>query len=59
MSILAVPCAIMVLSVGCLAGCRSEGRLDDVKVDGSMTTVLGTGSGYSGGGGQMRTGISF
>lgn len=59
MRIFLFPFAIMLLSVCCLAGCLSEDRLDDVKVDGSMTTVLGTGSGYSGGGGQMRTGISF
>ncbi len=59
MRIFLFPLAVTLLFACCLTGCLSEDRLDDVKIDGSMTTVLGTGSGYSGGGSQMRTGISF
>lgn len=57
MRIYLFPFALMLLC--CLAGCLSEDRLSDIKVDGSMSTVLGTGSSYSGGGSQMRTGMSF
>ena len=53
------PLVVMLLFACGLTGCLSEDRLDSVKVDGSMTTVLGTGSGHSGAGSQMRTGISF
>lgn len=53
------PFALMLLFACCLVGCLGEDSFSDVKVDGSMTTVLGTGSASSGGGSQMRTGMSF
>ncbi|HJD96150.1 hypothetical protein, partial [Mailhella massiliensis] len=59
MRIFLFPFAVMLLLGCCLTGCLSEDRLDNVKVDGSMTTVIGTGSGYSRAGSQMQTGISF
>lgn len=56
MKIFFAPLVLMMLLATCLTGCLQE---DNIKVDGDMTTVFSTGSGFSHAQSRARTGISF
>ena len=56
---LALFALVLLLLPVCLTGCLRDDGLDNVKVDGEMSTVFRTGSDASYAGSRTRTGISF